>query len=37
MQEMQELKENLENQNAKKSTSTWLNVDRLGRNQELWS
>ena len=35
IQEMQELKENLESQNTKKSTSTWLNVDRLARNQEL--
>ena len=35
-QEIQELKENSENQNTKKSTSTWLNVwTKLGRKQEL--
>ena len=38
-QEIQELKENSENHNAEKSTSTWLNVwqclDQLGRKQEL--
>ena len=34
-QEIQELKENLENQNTEKSTSTWLNQDQLGWKQEL--
>ena len=34
-QEIQELKENSENQNTEKSTSTWLNLDQLGRKQEL--
>ena len=34
IQESQELKENSEKQNTKKSTSTWLNVwDQLGRKQ----